>query len=662
MMAVNFDELVAEVRRHNDEGLWQGTFREYYERVKAEPSIVQNAHQRLYSAIARHGVEEIDTSSDKRLFRIYGGRARKILRYKFFESEFYGLDLVIMRVMEFLKAAASGGEESRQILYFVGPVGSGKTSMLEHMKRALELSPPFYTLAGCPINEEPLHLVPKELRKRWGETLAVPPDYFQGHLCPVCKQRLRDEFHGEFSQYPVVMRRFSADDGVGIGVLPPSDENSMDVSLLIGRENLGLIGKYDENDARVLEFDGALNRGNRGIVDLYELNKNPVPLLLPLLSATQEKRYRAPGQHPMIHFDGVLIAHSNETEFERFRTDKRNEALVDRMVPIKFRYPRQVSDIRRILEKIVVREANFTSTDGKPAHIAPGTLDVCALFTQLTVLNESNKVDLLTKVKLYDGQDVTEQSATEKPIDIKELYDEAGPKEGLGGFSTRFATKAMGAALARTPDCRCVTPVQVMEVLSEFIHDGDLPPEEREHLDDTILKGIVRRWYLKEVLREHIAMGFIHAYEESAEQMWQEYLEHVLAYNMREQVRDSKTHELEEPNEELMSAMERPIGIRNKAQADEFRSQIAAFVARRRQHSQTISFKDHERVREAVKRRLFSSVSDYTRVISRGAIKTADDRQRYDRMVETMINDHGYCPICVDVVLRFAHNHNLFQE
>jgi serine protein kinase len=661
-MSLHFDDLLAEARVASAEVLWRGTFREYFERVKCDSRIVQNAHQRLYDAITRHGVEEIDSASDKRLFRIYGGRARKIIRYKFFEPEFYGLDLVIMRIMEFLKAAASGGEESRQILYFVGPVGSGKTSLLDHMKLALEMAPPFYALEGCPIHEEPLHLVPKELRQRWSDVLGVPPMNYLGHLCPVCKQRLRDEFHGEFADYPVIQRRFSSDEGVGIGVLPPSDENSMDVSLLIGRENLGLIGKYPENDARVLEFDGALNRGNRGIVDLYELNKNPVPMLLPLLSATQEKRYRAPGQHPMVHFDGVLVAHSNETEFERFRADKRNEALVDRMVPIKFRYSRQVSDIRRILEKVVVRDASFTATDGTPAHLAPGTLDVCALFTELTVLHESNKVDLLTKVKLYDGQDVTEQSATEKPVDIRELYEEAGPKEGLDGFSSRFATKAMGAALARTPDCRCVTPVQVMEVLSEFIQDADLPPEQREHLDDTVLKGIVRRWYLKEVLREHIAMGFIHAYEESAEQMWQEYLEHVLAYNMREQVRDTKTHELEDPSEDLMGAMERPIGIRNKAQADEFRSQIASFVARRRQHRQTISFKDHERVREAVKRRLFSSVSDYTRVISRGSIKTADDQERYDRMVETMVQDHGYCPVCVDVVLRFAHNHNLFQE
>lgn len=661
-MAANFEELLAEARQVSGEGLWRGTFRDYYERVKQTPGIVQNAHQRLYHAIVRHGVEEIETSSDKRLFRIYGGRARKLLRYKFFENEFFGLDLVIMRIMEFLKAAASGGEESRQILYFIGPVGSGKTSMLDHMKRALELSGPFYALEGCPIHEEPLHLVPKELRQRWGEALEVPLDHYQGYLCPLCKQRLHEEFRGEFSQFPVVTRRFSGEDGVGIGVLPPSDENSMDVSLLIGRENLGLIGRYGENDPRVLELDGALNRGNRGLVDLYELNKNPVPLLLPLLSATQEKRYRAPGQHPMLSFDSVLVAHSNETEFERFRADKRNEALVDRMVPIKFRYARQLSDQHRILEKIVVREANFMSTDGKPAHIAPGTFDVCALFTILTVLQESNKVDLLTKVKLYDGQDVTEQSAREKPIDIRELYEEAGPSEGLNGFSTRFATKAMGAALARTPDCRCVTPVQVLEVLSEFIQDSDLPPEEREHLDDTILKGIVRRWYLKEVLREHIAMGFIHAYEESAEQMWQEYLEHVLAYNMREQVRDTKTHELEEPNEDLMAAMERPIGISNKAQADEFRSQIASFVARRRQHGQTIHFTDHERIREAVKRRLFSSVADYTRVVSRGAIKTADDELRYNRMVETMVQDHGYCPICVDVVLRFAHNHNLFQE
>ncbi len=187
-----FEELTTEARQLDTGTQWRGVFREYYDKVKHDPAIVQNAHQRLYNAIVRHGVEEIDTSSDKRLHRVYGGRTRKILRYAFFTGEFFGLDVVIMRIMEFLKAAASGGEESRQILYFVGPVGSGKTSLLDHMKRALELSGPFFALEGCPIHEEPLHLVPKDLRRRWGDSLGVAPESFQGHLCPLCKQRLRD--------------------------------------------------------------------------------------------------------------------------------------------------------------------------------------------------------------------------------------------------------------------------------------------------------------------------------------------------------------------------------------------------------------------------------------------------------------------------------------
>lgn len=664
----DIDTLVREAKSLHTEGAWRGTFREFYnDVVRQDPSVVETSHQRLYKAITRHGTEVIKTESDPRLFRIYGGRSREIIRYHFFDTEFYGIDLEIMRIMEYLKAAASRGEESRQILYLVGPVGSGKTSIVERMKKALELSGPFYALAGCPMHERPLRLIPQELRPRVEEALGLPRNAIEGAICPVCRQRLKEEFKGEFDHFPMETVNYSAEENIGIGVLPPADENSMDVSLLIGRVDLGRLSKFQEHDPRVLIFDGALNRGENGLTDLYEMNKNPTPLLLPLLSCTQERRYRAPGQFPMLSSDTVLVAHSNQEELDRFTQDPRNAALRDRMIAVKIRYTRQVSAERKIVDKIVVREADFRTPDLKrKAHIAPGTIEVCALFTELSRLAKSEKVDPLTKLKLYDGQQVIERSQKERPVDILELYDEAGPGEGLIGLSTRFGTKAMGTALARAPGGACVTPVQVLEVLSEQILNADeLDPKEQERLDQTILKKIVREYYLKEILREHISFGFLHAYKDMGEGLWQEYLQHVTSYNLnKEKFRDRRTGELIEPSEEVMGRMEEAIGMpaQAKQQKDQFRAQIATFALRRREHGQTISFEDHEQVREAVKRILFSSVEKFARVISRGSVMTADDQQRYDQMVERLQKEYDYCPVCVEVVLRFAHNQGLFKE
>lgn len=663
-METGLDVLLREVNARKEEKLWQGTFRDYYDRVKRNPSCVETAAQRLYAAIMRHGYTEVDTASDKRLYRIYGRRTRKIIRYHFFEPEFYGIDLTIMRVMEFLKAAASGGEESRQIMYFIGPVGTGKSSIVEEMKRALEMSGPFHALDGCPLHEEPFHLVPEEFRGAFERNLGLAPGAIRGHLCPLCKLRLEEEYRGDLSRFEVVERAYSEENGVGIGALPPADENSADVSLLIGKVNLGLVQKYHEAHPRVIEWSGALNRGNRGLVDLVEMNKNPTDLLHPLITTTQEHRYRAPGDFPMISSDTVLVAHSNETEYQNFIAKGTNEALRDRIVSIKFRYTTQFTAQKQIVGKIVERKSRFMSTEDppKPTHFAPGTKELCAMFTQLTVLKPSNKVELLTKLKLYDGQEVPEISAEERPIDVQELFAEAGPDEGFEGLSTRWATKALGAAIARSSQSVCVAPVAVMEVLDEFIRDMDVDAEEREFLSEKILKGTCRKWYLQEILREHIMMAYVHAYEDQAQQMWQRYLDHVLAYNQRQQVRDPVTSEIMDPDEHLMEEIERPIGVTSKSRADQFRSSIASFVASRAERKEEIRFDAHEQVCEAVKRVLFRSVKHFARVISKTAVKTEEDEERYDAMIESMREKFGYCPHCSEVVLAFAANQNLFQD
>lgn len=645
---------------------FSGTFMDYYDTAKQNPEVVETAHRRLWRAIMRHGVDEVDTQSDARLNRLYGGGQKTLLRYRFFKDEFFGIDPVIMEVMEFLKAAAAGGEESRQILYFVGPVGTGKTSMVDWLKRALELSGPFYTLDGCPIQEEPLRLVPKNLREGIEQKLGLRKGSIKGWPCPLCQWRLRNEFDGDFTCFPVVQADYSVEREVGIGVLPPADENSMDVSLLIGQIDIGKVGKYAEADPRALVFNGALNHGERGITDLYEMNKNPTPLLHPLISASQEHKYRAPGQHPMLASDTVLLAHSNETELDNFRKDRRNEALIDRMVIVKFPYTLEKGEERRIVAKIVIRGADFRSDAGDPAHVAPGTIELIALFQVLSRVQSSEKVDLLTKVKLYDGEEIVERSAKSKPVDIRELREEVERPEGFEGLSTRFGCKVMGRALARAPSGVCVTPVHVMEVLAEEVRKSDEYNEERRtFLVDTVLKEHVRKWYLNEVLREHIGRGFLSAYKDAAQNMLDEYLDHVFAFVLHQRVRDRKTGEIENPSEEIMGPIETAIGV-TETMRKEFRAQVTAFVGTVGERKEganhlIIAWDTHPRLKEAIKNRMFESVKDFARVISRKAVRNPEDERRYGEMITTMKQELGYCPHCVDVVLQFAKNHNLFD-
>lgn len=666
MATHELSELVEAAGPGKGKNLFSGTFMDFYDILKSEPGIAQTAHQRLYQAIARHGSDDVDTQSDARLNRLYGGQRKTIRRWKFFQDEFYGIDPVIMDVMDFLKAGAYGGEECRQILYLVGPVGTGKTSMLDWLKRALELSGPFFTLEGCPIQENPLRLVPKHMRASIEEKLGLRPGFIKGWLCPMCQWKLDNEYGGDFTKFAVVQKNYSIEREVGIGVLAPADENSMDVSLLIGQVDLGLVGKYQESDPRTILFNGALNRGERGITDLFEMNKNPPALLLPLISATQEHKYRAPGQHPMLASDTVPIAHSNETEFANFMKDKRNEALVDRMVRIHFPYTLEKSSEQRIVEKIIIREAHFLSDAGAPAHIAPGTSEIISIFQVLSRLQPSEKVDFLTKLKIYDGEEIVERSAKSKPIDIKELRAEVERREGYDGFSTRFGTKAMGKALARVPGGVCVTPVHVMDVLAQEIERSDeLEPERKKFLLETVLKTHVRKWYLDNILREHIGLGFLTAYADSAQNLLDEYLDHVFASILQQRVRDRKTGEIEDPREDLMGPIESAIGVTDTMKK-EFRAQVAAFIgqsgeAREGESRRVIAWDMHPRLKEAIKRRMFASVKDFARVISRNTVMNDEDQRRYDDMTRKMQDELGYCPHCVDVSLRFAKNHNLFD-
>ena len=552
-------EIIERDRKERVKDRFEGTFLDYVEIVRKNPEVAMLAHQRIYNLISKAGVEVMKTDEHPRLRRIYGNDT--IRKYKFFEN-FYGIDKTIMKIVRYFHSAAMAGEESRQVLYLVGPVGSGKSSMMEEIKRALEASQEIYALKGCPMQEEPLHLVPYHLRGRFEELLDIK---IEGDLCPICRYRLRNEYCWRFEDFPVIKTGFSVSSRRGIGVVPPVDPNNQDTSVLIGSVDISKIDLYPEDDPRVLSLNGAFNVGNRGIVEFIEVFKNETEYLHTMITATQEKYIPSPGKGPMIYFDGVILAHSNEAEWNKFKSDHTNEAILDRIVKIEIPYCLELNEEIKIYEKIL-KKSKFQ------AHIAPHTIEVASMFAIMTRLAPSSKVDLMTKIKIYNGEEIVEKGMTRK-IDIMELKEEA-PREGMTGISTRFIMKALDMALSES-EYDCINPISVMETLIKSVKELSVSDEEKNKYVRFIQDSIKKEY--NKILEKEITKAFIYGYREQAESLFNNYLDHAEAYVNKTRIKDQNTGEELEPDERFMRSIEEQIGI-TEASAKGFRADVTAYM------------------------------------------------------------------------------------
>jgi len=390
---------------------FSGTLKDYLSLIEENKDITKLAHKRLYDAIAEKGVTKL-SSSDERCNKLFSGEELKT--YDYFQGTFFGMERSLAKIMRFLRSASLRGEESRQVLLLLGPVGAGKSALLEHIKRALESTDSMYHIEGCPIHEEPLHLIPRSLREEFQEIYGIK---IEGDLCPVCRFKLKEEYNNDYMKMPISESSFSVRGRRGVGVVPPMDANSQDVTVLVGSEDISKLDLYSEDDPRVLSLNGAFNVGNRGIVEFVEVFKNEIEFLHTMITATQEKAVPSPGKGPMIYFDGVILAHCNEAEWNKFKSENTNEAILDRIVRVNVPYCLEVTEEKKIYQKLL----GLSDFDG---HIAPHTLEIASMFAVLSRLHPSNKVDALTKMKIYDGKDVIEKG-TVKKIDINDLRDEA---------------------------------------------------------------------------------------------------------------------------------------------------------------------------------------------------------------------------------------------
>ncbi|OKP88825.1 protein prkA [Paenibacillus helianthi] len=621
-------ERIASYRAENDRLAWSGTFKEYIELLKKDPSPAKTAHSRVYDMIKSHGVEDIN------------GRKR----YKFFEQEIFGLDRAVEKLVEeYFHSAARRLDVRKRILLLMGPVSGGKSTLVTLLKRGLEQysrtdEGAVYAVEGCPMHEDPLHLIPLELRPEIERELGVR---IEGNLCPSCQMRLKNEYHGDIEQVKVVRVLLSEEERVGIGTFSPSDPKSQDIADLTGSIDFSTITEYgSESDPRAYRFDGELNKANRGLMEFQEMLKCDEKFLWNLLSLTQEGNFKA-GRFALISADEMIIAHTNETEYKSFISNKKNEALQSRMIVMPVPYNLRVSEEEKIYAKLIAQ------SDMKHVHIAPHALRAAAIFSILTRLKESKKqgMDLIKKLRMYDGEEVEGY----KEADLKEMQTEY-LDEGMSGIDPRYVINRISSALIKG-DLQCMNALDVLRAIKDGLDQHpSITKEERERYLNFI--SIARKEY--DILaKSEVQKAFVYSFEESAKTLFENYLDNIEAFCNWTKIRDPLTDEEMEPDERLMRSIEEQIGISENAKKA-FREEILIRISAYSRKGKKFEYNNHDRLREAIEKKLFTDLKDIVKITT--SSKTPDESQlkRINEVSRRLIDEHSYCPICANELLKYV--------
>jgi serine protein kinase len=624
---VEFIKRIEEYRQKENELLWEGTFSDYLELVVENPKIARLAHARIYEMIAQSGVEELEG----------------VKRYKFFESEIFGLDKTLEHLVEeYFHSAARRLDVRKRILLLMGPVSGGKSTIVTMLKRGLERytrmsQGAVYAIKNCPMHEEPLHLIPKELRGDFTKTYGV---YIEGNLCPACRLMLTEEYGNKIEKVEVERIFFTEEERVGIGTFSPSDPKSQDIADLTGSVDFSTIAEYgSESDPRAYRFDGELNKANRGLMEFQEMLKCDEKFLYNLLSLSQEGNFKA-GRFALISADEMIVAHTNEAEYRAFVANPKNEALRSRILVMPIPYNLKVSDEVKIYEKLI-RQSDID------VHIAPYALWAASIFSVLSRLKESKKqgVDLLKKMKLYDGEDVEGF----KQKDVAELQAEA-QGEGMSGVDPRYVINRISSALI-TRDTHCINALDILRALKDGLDQHpSITKEERDKLINLIAQA--RKEY-DEIAKKEVQRAFVYSYEESARTLFENYLDNVESYCNGQKVRDPITDEEMDPDEKLMRSIEEQIGIAESAKKA-FREEILIRLSSYARRGRKFDFNSHERLREAIEKKLFADLRDVVKITTSAKTPDPEQLKRLNIVVERLVNSHGYCPICANELVKYT--------
>jgi serine protein kinase len=631
--SMSLTELLEAHRRERERLVWEGTFREYFELVTANPRLASLSHARICDMILAVGMEKIAE-----------GTRDEVTRYNFFSNELFGIEESIAKIVEYFKSAAQRLEVRKRILLLMGPVGGGKSTIVTLLKRGLEEwtradSGAVYGIRECPMHEEALHLIPLELRPEIEKHYGL---YIEGELCPQCRYNLEHVYQGRHEDVLVKRIVFSEKDRIGIGTFAPSDPKSQDITELTGSIDLSTIGEIGvESDPRAYRFDGELNIANRGMMEFIEILKVDEKFLYSLLTLSQEQNIKT-GRFALIYADEVIMSHTNENEYNAFVGNKKSEALQDRIIMVKVPYNLKVTQEERIYDKLLKQSQALRNI-----HLAPNTLRIAAMFAVMTRLEEPKKanVDIVKKMKLYDGEDVEGF----KSKDVRELKEET-VREGMDGISPRYIINRLSNALVRD-NITCINPIDALRAIRDgFDQHTGITPDERERYLNLI--AAAKREY-DNISKTEVQRAFVYSFEEMARNMCNSYLDNVEAYCNKEKIKDPITEEELEPDERLMRSIEEQIGISENAK-NTFRQEILIRISSYSRKGKAFEYNSHERLKEAIEKKIFADLKDVVKITTSTKTPDADQLRRINEVVDRLVRDHGYCPVCANELLSYV--------
>lgn len=618
-----FDNYTARYERTREE---EFSLQEYLEICKRDKLAYATAAERMLAAIGEP--ELVDTRHDPRLSRLF---ANKVVRIYPAFRDFYGTEEVVEQVVSYFRHAAQGLEEKKQILYLLGPVGGGKSSIAEKLKQLME-HVPFYAIKGSPVNESPLGLFSEE---EDGEILeedyGIPRRYLRSIPSPWAVKRLH-EFNGDINKFRVVKRYPSVLKQIAVSKTEPGDENNQDISSLVGKVDIRMLEDHSQDDPDAYSYSGGLCLANQGLMEFVEMFKAPIKVLHPLLTATQEGNYKGTEGFGAIPFDGVILAHSNESEWKAFRNNKNNEAFLDRIYIVKVPYCLRVSDEIKIYEKLV-RNSSLAE-----APCAPGTLKMMAQFAVLSRLKEPENSSLFSKMQVYDGENLKDTDPKAKSL--HEYRDYAGVDEGMSGLSTRFAYKILSRVFNFDNTEVAANPVHLLYVLEQQIEREEFPPEvEQKYI--TYIKEFLAQRYVHFIGKE-IQTAYLESYSEYGQNIFDRYVTFADYWIQDQEFRDPDTGESFDRsalNSEL-EKIEKPAGISNPK---DFRNEIVNFVLRARAQNagKNPLWTSYEKLRTVIEKKMFSNTEDLLPVISFNAKANVQDANKHQEFVDRMV-DKGY--------------------
>ena len=602
------------------------SLQEYLDLCAHDPSAYANPAERLLMAIGEP--ELVDTRHDPVLSRLFSNKI--ISRYDVFK-DFYGLEDPIEQIVGFLKHSAQGLEETKQVLYLLGPVGGGKSSLAEKMKELMQ-KVPFYAIKGSPVHDSPLSLFnPEEDAALLSERFNIPSRHLRYTLSPWAIKRLH-EYNGDINQFRVIKVKPSRTRQIAIAKTEPGDENNQDISSLVGKVDIRKLEQFSQDDPDAYSYSGGLCRANRGLLEFVEMFKAPIKVLHPLLTATQEGNYNPTEGLSSIPFEGIILAHSNEAEWQTFRNNKNNEAFIDRINIVKVPYCLRFSQEKKIYQKLL------DGSSLSKAPCAPGTLEMLAQFSVLTRLKEPQNSNVFSKMRVYDGEGIKDTDPKAKSY--QEYRDFGGVDEGMNGISTRFAFKILSKVFNFDHAEIAANPVHLLYVLERQIEQEQLPQEVHEKYLAFIKEYLSPKYV--EFIGKEIQTAYLESYSEYGQNIFDRYITYADFWIQDQDYRDPDTGEIfdrESLNADL-EKIEKSAGISNPK---DFRNEVVNFVLRARanNHGKNPKWNSYEKLKTVIEKKMFTNTEDLLPVISFNAKASEDDKKKHADFIDRMV-DKGY--------------------